>query len=86
MQKSIHIKLYGEREEVEFMKLDDIVDAFLKAIEDRVGVIYLSLLLSPRNLHIISIELLLDPFLLYMQHNILTVATAGNYGPSIKLV
>ena len=64
MEKSIHIKLYGERKEVEFMKLDDIVDAFLKAIEDRVDVIYVSLLLSPRKLHIISIELLLDPFVL----------------------
>ena len=64
MQKSIHIKLYGERKEVEFMKLDDIVDAFLKAIEDRVDVISVSLLLSPRKLHIISMELSLDPFLL----------------------
>jgi len=64
MQKFIHIKLYGERKEVEFMKLDDIVDAFLKAIEDRVDVISVSLLLSPRKLHIISMELSLDPFLL----------------------
>ena len=66
------------------MKLDDIVDAFLKAIEDRVDVIFLSLLLSPRKLHIISMELLLDPFLLCSI--ILTVATAGNHGPSIKSV
>ena len=64
MQKSIHIKLYGERKEQEFMKLDDIVNAFLKAIEDRVDVISVSLLLSPRKLHIISMELSLDPFLL----------------------
>ena len=68
------------------MKLDDIVDAFLKAIEDRVGRCNLCILaIKPKKSPYYLNRIVVGSFLA-MQHNILTVATAGNYGPSIKLV
>ena len=68
------------------MKLDDIVDAFLKAIEDRVGWCNLCILaIKPKKSPYYLNRIVVGSFLA-MQHNILTVATAGNYGPSIKLV
>lgn len=64
---------------------DDIVDAFLRAIEDKVDVISVSLVLNPKKSPYHLNGIAVGAFLA-MQHNILTVAVAGNDGPAPKSV